>query len=224
MKNCTNSRYHNSGDLNSGNYNSGYRNSGNYNSGYYNSGDSNSGGFNSNNHNSGFYNSGHHNTGNRNSGNYNSGSCNSGYRNSGNFNSGDHNSGDFNLSSNSSGCFNTKTQKLRFFDKETDITLDEWRRTDAYRLLCRVDLNPVKWVEVEEMSGIEKIKHLKYKTVGGYLKEVDISDAYNKWWDSLTQKEKQIIKDIPNFDEDKFSQITGIRVNDMCNKRIKKED
>lgn len=65
-----------------------------------------------------------------------------GNKNSGHGNFGDENTGDMNLSSFNPGCFNTEEPKLRFFDKETDMTLEEWRESDAYHLLCQSDFEP----------------------------------------------------------------------------------
>ena len=197
-KDCT-------GIYNSGNRNSGNWNSGNWNSGIYNSGDCNSGNCNSGKCNSGDYNSGNYNSGNRNSGDYNSGNC-----NSGNCNSGDYNSGDWNKVSNSVGCFNTEDRPLYFFDKPTDITFEQWRLSDACRLLGRIDFRPADWIY--EMSDEEKEQHPEAQTTGGYLKIRDNSDCCKEWWNGLSDKERDIIKAIPNFDADKFFKVTGIKV------------
>ena len=202
----------NSGDRNSGDWNSGNRNSGDCNSGNWNSGDRNSGDWNSGNRNSGDCNSGDWNSGNRNSGDCNSGNWNSGNHNSGNHNSGNWNSGDWNKASYTVGCFNTQSQKLRFFDKETDITFEEWRNSEAYWLMNRIDFRPADWIWENEMSDAEKAEHPEYKTTGGYLKIRDNTDCCKEWWNGLTEREKQVIKNIPNFDADKFFIITGIRV------------
>ena len=216
-----NSGNRNSGDCNSGNYNTGHRNSGNrnsgdYNSGHRNSGDCNTGNYNSGNCNSGDYNSGHRNTGHRNSGNYNSGNwnsgdCNTGNYNSGHRNSGNYNSGDWNKASYTVGCFNTESQKLRFFDKETDITFEEWRNSEAYWLMNKIDFRPAVWIWEDDMTDEEKAAHPEYETTGGYLKIRDNTDC-KEWWKGLTEREKQVIKNIPNFDAEKFFMITGIRV------------
>ncbi len=203
----------NTGKACTGFCNSGNRNSGNRNSGDFNSGDCNSGHCNSGDWNSGHWNSGNRNSGDFNSGNYNSGHWNSGNRNSGNWNSGDCNSGDFNKASNTVGCFNTESQKLRFFDKETDMTFEEWRNSEACRLVNRIDFRPADWILEDEMSDAEKAEHPEYKTTGGYLKIYDNTDCYKEWWNGLTEREKQVIKNIPNFDADKFLLITGINVN-----------
>jgi hypothetical protein len=208
-----NSGNKNSGDWNSGYCNSGNRNSGDWNSGNRNSGDWNSGTRNSGNNNSGNYNSGDFNSGNRNSGDCNSGNYNSGDFNSGDFNSGNYNSGDFNKASSTVGCFNTESQKLRFFDKETDMTFEEWRNSEAYWLVNKIDFRPADWIWEDEMSDAEKAEHPEYKTTGGYLKIRDNTDCCKEWWNGLTEREKQVIMSIPNFDADKFLLITGINVN-----------
>ena len=212
-----NSGNRNSGDWNSGDWNSGHCNSGHYNSGHYNSGDwnsghCNSGHYNSGDWNSGHYNSGHYNSGHYNSGNRNSGHYNSGHYNSGNRNSGDWNSGDWNKSSNTVGCFNTQNQKLMFFDKPTDMTLEQWWSSDACRLMDRIDFTPVVWVWSDDMTDKEKSNYPEHETTGGYLKIRDNSDYCKEWWKGLTKKEKNIIKSIPNFDAEKFYEITGVIV------------
>lgn len=202
----------NSGDYNSGNHNTGNCNSGNYNSGDNNSGHWNSGNHNSGNCNNGWWNSGACNSGNYNSGNHNSGDCNSGDYNSGNYNSGNRNSGDYNTASNVVGCFNTENQKLRFFDKETDMTLRQWRNSKAYSLLQKIGCAPTDWTRQFYMSAAEIAKHPECKTMGGYLKINNNPDCCQDRWDALTQEEKNEIKNIPNFDAYKFFTITGIRV------------
>jgi hypothetical protein len=212
-----NSGNRNSGDWNSGDWNSGNRNSGNRNSGDWNSGNRNSGDWNSGNRNSGDFNSGDcnsgdWNSGNRNSGNRNSGNRNSGNRNSGDWNSGDWNSGDWNKASNVVGCFNTENQKLRFFDKETDMTFEQWRNSEACWLMNRIDFRPADWIWSNEMSDAEKAEHPEHETTGGYLKIRDNTDCCKEWWNGLNQREKQVIMSIPNFDADKFFKITGVKV------------
>ena len=144
-----------------------------------------------------------------NSGNRNSGDCNSGDWNSGNRNSGDWNKASFCL-----GCFNTVNQKLKFFDKETDITFNQWRNSDAYYLLSRIDDSPVDWIWEDDMTDEEKESNPDYEINGGYLKVRNTSNAIKEWWKSLDLHERNIIKNIPNFDEDKFKLITGIDVNE----------
>ena len=164
--------------------------------------------------NSGNRNSGDCNSGDCNSGDCNSGDWNSGNRNSGDWNSGNRNSGDWNKASFCLGCFNTVNQKLKFFDKETDITFNQWRNSDAYYLLSRIDDSPVDWIWEDDMTDEEKESNPDYEINGGYLKVRNTSNAIKEWWKSLDLHERNIIKNIPNFDEDKFKLITGIDVNE----------
>ena len=198
-----NSGYYNSGSYNSGYHNNGNHNSGNRNSGRYNSGNRNSGSYNSGNRNSGHYNSGYYN-----SGRYNSGSCNSGNHNSGNRNSGRYNSGDFNSCDYSSGLFCTQDPKVKIFDMETDMTMKEVIQTDWYRMLFEHTINLTRWIEYtdEEKQSEDK------KLIEGYLKTYTYKEACKNWWNEYTDKEKAIIMSMPNFDKDKFKQITGIEI------------
>ncbi len=146
-----------------------------------------------------------------NSGNRNSGNRNSGNRNSGDWNSGDCNSGDWNKTSNAVGCFNTEQQKLKFFDKETDMTLEQWWNSDARYLMNQIDFRPADWIWSNEMTDEEKKAHPEHETTGGYLKIRNNSDCCTEWWNGLSERNKNIIRSIPNFDAEKFYQITGIR-------------
>lgn len=202
-----NSGNHNIGIYNVGNSNRGIHNTGDQNSGDYNVGRNNIGNGNVGNRNIGSCNSGARNVGNRNSGDFNKGSL-----NSGDYNIGDYNTGDFNKASNVIGCFNTEPQKLKFFDKETDMTLAEWRNSSAYRIMSLIDSRPSEWVGTEDMSHEEKAEYPEHKTTGGFLWIRNNTCCYSDWWGQLSEKDKNIIKDIPNFDAEKFYQITGIKI------------
>ena len=208
-----NSGHYNSGDYNSGYWNSGSHNSGIWNSGDHNSGDNNSGDNNSGDCNSGNYNSGNYNNGSHNSGSHNSGNCNSGHWNSGNHNSGVWNRGDWNKTNFSSGCFNTEESKILMFNKPSDWTIEDWRRSEAKNILDNVPNNVPTWIQSDDMTDEEKERHPKYKTTGGYLKEINDSKCVQAWWNNLLDHEKNIIKSLPNFDAVIFKKITGIDVN-----------
>lgn len=213
-----NTGFGNTGNYNSGIYNSGHWNSGNYNSGIYNTGNYNEGRYNSGNHNTGDYNAGDCNSGNFNDGSYNSGhwnsgNWNSGYYNCGNCNDGSYNSGDFNKTNFSNGCFNTKGSKILMFNKPSDWSIEDWRCSKAKRLLDTISYNALQWVYSGKMTEEEKEQHPKYKTTGGYLKELDKSKCGQLWWDNLLDYNKNVIKSLPNFDAEIFKEITGIDIN-----------
>ena len=191
----------NSGNYNSGNYNSGYRNSGYYNSGDYNSGYRNSGNYNSGNYNSGYRNSGYYNSGNYNSGYRNSGDYNSGHRNSGNYNSGNYNSGYRN-----SGWFNTNEPKMRFFNKDTDITYSEFSKNP---IVCP-DLKICAWINIDDLPKAEQTETAKQ--MGGVLKTLTYKEAWKEYWNRATEDDKKWFQALPNFDANIFEEITGISV------------
>jgi hypothetical protein len=164
--------------------------------------------------NTGDWNTGDWNTGNRNTGNRNTGDWNTGNRNTGDWNTGNRNTGDWNKSSFNTGCFMTEEQKIMFFNKPSDWTYNDWLRSDARYLLNRIPKNVVEWIYSEDMTDEEKAEHPTHETTGGYLKVLDESDCGQLWWGSLSDRQKNIIKALPNFDPEIFEQCTGINVNE----------
>jgi len=144
----------------------------------------------------------------------NTGKACTGLGNTGNRNTGDWNTGDWNTSSFNTGCFNTDKHPLLFFDKPTDMSFEEWRRSDAYYLLNCIDFNTTEWVWSSDMTAEEKAEHPEHDTMGGCLKELDGKMCCLDWWKRLTMDQKCCIQNIPNFDADKFFQITGIKVDE----------
>lgn len=180
---------------NTGIFNSGNRNSGNNNSGDGNSGDKNSG-----NNNSGYWNSG----------NKNSGNNNSGYGNSGNRNSGNDNSGYGNKCNGSNGVFCTKEDtNIRIFNKPSGMSLRDFYRSKYYNALCSAPFVLTKWIEYTDE---EKAENKNKALIGGYLKTYTMEEAWANWWNELENEDKEIIKQIPNFDAEIFKEITGIDV------------
>ena len=175
----------NTGNRNTGNRNTGDRNTGNWNTGDWNTGDRN--------------------TGNRNTGN----------RNTGDWNTGNWNTGDWNKSSFNTGCFNTEEQKIMLFNKPSDMTYNDWLRSDARYLLNQIPKDVVEWVYEKDMTDEEKSAHPTYETTGGYLRVLDESESAQIWWDGLPETDKSIIKAIPNFDGKIFEECTGIKIREV---------
>ena len=191
-KNCT-------GRCNTGDRNTGDRNTGDWNTGDWNTGNRNTG---------------DRNTGDWNTGNRNTGDLNTGNWNTGDWNTGNRNTGDWNKSSFNTGCFNTVEQKIMLFNKPSDMTYREWIDSDARYLLNRIPKNVVEWIYSEDMTDEEKAEHPTHETTGGYLKVLDESECGQLWWGSLSDRRKEIIKAIPNFDAEIFFQCTGVRVDE----------
>lgn len=129
-------------------------------------------------------------------------------------NTGNRNTGDWNKSSFNTGCFNTEEQKITLFNKPSGMTYREWMDSDARYLLNQIPKDVVEWVYEEDMTDEEKAAHPTYETTGGYLKVLDESECGQLWWGSLSDRRKEIIKAIPNFDAEIFFQCTGVRVDE----------
>ena len=164
--------------------------------------------------NTGDWNTGDCNTGDCNTGNRNTGDWNTGDWNTGDWNTGNRNTGDWNKSSFNTGCFNTEEQKIMLFNKPSNMTYSEWLDSDARYLLNQIPKDVVEWVYEEDMTDEEKAAHPTYETTGGYLKVLDESECGQLWWGSLSDRRKEIIKAIPNFDAEIFFQCTGVRVDE----------
>ena len=203
-KDCTG--LENTGNCNTGNWNTGNCNTENRNTGNRNTGDRNTG-----NCNTGNRNTGNCNTGDWNTGNWNTGDRNTGDRNTGDCNTGDRNTGDCNTVDFSNGVFCTKEDTIKIFDKESNMTLREWRESRARRIIAW-NMETTVWIYQSNMTEQEKAQYPSYKTTGGYLKVFTYSEAWKNLWNSITDKEKQEIMNIPNFDKNKFKEITGIEI------------
>ena len=192
--------------VNTGKDCTGLENTGNCNTGDRNTGDCNTGNCNTGDWNTGNRNTGNWNTGNRNTGNRNTGNCNTGNWNTGDWNTGDCNTVDF-----SNGVFCTKEDTIKIFDKESNMTLREWRESRA-RIIIAWNMETTVWIYQSNMTEQEKAQYPSYKTTGGYLKVFTYSEAWKNLWNSITDEEKQEIINIPNFDKNKFKEITGIEI------------
>lgn len=68
------------------------------------------------------------------------------------------------------------------------------------------------WIYSENMSEEEKVAHPEYETTGGYVKTVDFKTACKLMWSKLSDDEKSVVMQLPNFDADVFEEITGVDV------------
>lgn len=204
----------NIGDRNAGSCNSGNENSGSHNQGNYNSGNYNRGYGNSDERNSGWRNSGRRNMGDRNSGCGNVGDKNTGHDNIGSWNTGrrnrgNSNSGMFNRCSHSNGFFCTTEPTVRMFNKDTNLTYDDFSRSEWHRVLNFGLFRLTEWVAY---TDAEKKANPEKELTEGYLKTRLFEEACQLWWEHLSEKDKKIVRSMPNFDADIFEEITGIKL------------
>jgi hypothetical protein len=149
--------------------------------------------------NTGIFNTGYYNTGDRNTGHYNTGDR----------NTGDRNTGIFNACNCSAGLFNTRERTLTMFNKDSEMTWDEFIDSEYYYAIYSSPFNLTEWIYYTEE---EKKNSPIRQAIGGYLKKYTFKEACKNWWDNMTDENKDIIQSIPNFDKEIFKEITGIEV------------
>ena len=210
----------NTGLFNTGDWNTGDKNTGDKNTGNWNTGNGNTGNWNTGDGNTGNKNTGYWNTGNKNTGNENTGYKNTGSRNTGNGNTGDWNTGDKNTGNKNTGYGNTcdgsngvfctePDMNIRIFNRPSGMSLLDFYRSRYYEALCSVPFMLTEWVPYTEE---EKKADPEKEMIGGYLKEYTMKEAWANWWGEMSEEDKKIVQDIPNFDAKIFKEITGIEV------------
>ena len=70
----------------------------------------------------------------------------------------------------------------------------------------------IDWVYSEDMTDEEKEKYPEHETTGGFLRTLSKSSERQTWWNDLSERWKNSIKSLPNFDEEVFERITGIKI------------
>ncbi len=174
-----------------------------HNTGYCNTGDCNTG-----DRNTGYWNTGDRNTGYWNTGNWNTGYCNTGDRNTGYWNTGYCNTGDWNTGNWNTGYFNTSTpDQINVFDVLTNKT--EWDNCDKPNFIY---FNLTVWVPMSEMTYKEKEDNPEYGNTEGYLRKLDYKEAFKDSYDKADEEDRKKIFNLPNFNADKFLDISGIDV------------
>ena len=121
-----------------------------------------------------------------------------GYRSTGHYSTGNYSTGHFSTEDYSGfGCFDEPC---------TIEAWNEWGKPDWLYF----DLT--EWIGSESMSDQEKSANPSWETTGGYLKVIDYKTALQESYNAATKKEQLKILDAPNFNADKFLQISGIDV------------
>jgi len=195
----------NTGDLNTGYLNTGYLNTGDRNTGDLNTGDRNTGYLNT-----GDLNTGDRNTGDLNTGYLNTGDRNTGDLNTGDLNTGDRNTGDLNTGDRNTGDFNTTTpETANYFNKP--FSIEKWNESEKPDFIY--DPEPTTWVSMSDMTDEEKKEHPLYETTEGYLRTNDMKEEWKKAYANSSDRDKELLLALPNFDADVFLEITGV---DVC--------
>lgn len=134
-----------------------------------------------------------------------------GYFSIGNYSTGNYSAGDWSISNYSIGHFSTEDYSgYGCFDKP--CTKDEWEAVYKPDWLY---FNLIEWIPVDKMTNEEKEDNPSYKKDGGYKKEYDYKEAFQKSYNQATREEQLKIKKLPNFDADKFYEISGIKIDKL---------
>ena len=84
--------------------------------------------------------------------------------------------------------------------------------SDARYILMNCPSNVLSWIWEDDMTDEEKEQHPEYSVTGGFLKHIEKETGRQMWWDGLSDRKKDIVMQLPNFDKDIFKEITGITV------------
>ena len=60
------------------------------------------------------------------------------------------------------------------------------------------------------MSDQEKIDFPYYITTSGYVKNIPYKESFTNAWNNWTKDSRQAFIDLPNFDWEVFTDITGV--------------
>lgn len=158
----------------------------------------------------GYKSTGYKSTGSHSTGNFSTGNNSTGSWSTGSHSTGFMSTGDYSISNYSTGAFSTVTPEYTVFDEpcEKDI-FRQWLENEAPSWL-KFELT--EWIDKENMTDEEKQDHPEHSTTGGYLKVYDYQEAFQKSYNNAPREEQLKILTCPNFNADKFYEISGIRI------------
>lgn len=129
--------------------------------------------------------------------------------NTGLFNTGNWNTGMFNTCNRSTGLFNTEEKTVLIFNEDSGLTWNKIINQDWYKAIIRNEFKLTEWIWYTE----EEMKDSPIRqAIQGYLKQYTFEEACQNWWNGMSDKDKELIKGMPNFDVEIFKEITGIEV------------
>jgi hypothetical protein len=72
------------------------------------------------------------------------------------------------------------------------------------------DPAPATWIYELDMSDQEKSEHPTFHTCGGYLRQNDWHDEWQKAYANASKEDIQKVRNLEGFDAEIFKEITGI--------------
>ncbi len=102
-------------------------------------------------------------------------------------------------------------QNTQIFNKE--VSRDLFDKTKSNLDVKNFQLPIAKWIKTEDMSKEEKKNITSAQTqMGGYLKTLSYEDAWAEMWENMDSSDKKFIQSLPNFNNEIFKEITGIKI------------
>ena len=90
---------------------------------------------------------------------------------------------------------------------------NHWQVKKLGEVCDKISLNKIKIKQKDYLSaGKFPVIDQGQDLIGGYLKTYTYKEACKNWWDKYTDEERAVIMSMPNFNKEKFKQITGIEV------------
>lgn len=88
------------------------------------------------------------------------------------------------------------------------MSYNEFINSIYYKALSSSTFKLTEWIGY---TDDEKKNDKKKALVGGYLRKYSYKAACANWWKGMDEKNRDIIKSMPNFDASIFEDITGIK-------------
>ena len=67
------------------------------------------------------------------------------------------------------------------------------------------------------MSDVEKQENPSFSCTGGYLKKYDYKEAFTKSVTEASKEDRDLIRALPNFNNEKFLEISGVDLSQLDN-------
>ncbi|MDV2441194.1 hypothetical protein QR665_17250 [Acinetobacter gerneri] len=85
---------------------------------------------------------------------------------------------------------------------------------EASKPLC-LYFKLTEWIDESDMSDVEKQENPSFSCTGGYLKKYDYKEAFTKSVTEASKEERDLIRALPNFNNEKFLEISGVDLSQL---------
>ena len=184
-----------------GRYSTGHQSTGHCSTGNYSTGHQSTGHQSTGNYSTGYQSTGSHSTGHQSTGSHSTGHLSTGHLSTGNWSTSDLSTGHFCTKDGKGfGAFNKKLHKK--YEESVRI----WNEAEKPECLF---FSITEWVALDMMSQSEKEQSPSSSITGGFLKVYDYKEAFTKSVTSASKEERDLIRALPNFNDEVFFEISG---------------